>query len=359
MVVIVVSGMPGCGSSTSAKLLAKKLNLDFFSVGDFNKGHMKNKMETDRSISMWKTEKGASVKFHNQSDDMARKAAVKGCVVVEGKLAVRMVKQRDLSVWLKAGKNVRAERYAERDGTSFEEAIKRLNEKERLEKENFKKIYGFDYFDQEREADIIINTSDKTPEQITDMIISRIKRVFIVHRWEGKPAGDWYPSVKNEMEKKGWYVNALAMPDSAHPNEKKWVAALRSAVGEPNENTFLVGHSAGVMTILRYLESLDDGKRVGGCVLVAGWTDDLGYKQLSNFFKKPISWERVKAKCGNFVAIHSDNDPFVDMRHGHAFKAHLGAKLVVEHAKKHMTGGDGVKALPSVVEAIEKIYRRQ
>ena len=41
MPVIVISGKPGCGSSTTAKLLAKKLNLRHFSLGDYNKAHAK------------------------------------------------------------------------------------------------------------------------------------------------------------------------------------------------------------------------------------------------------------------------------------------------------------------------------
>ena len=45
MVVIVVSGMPVCGSSTAAKKLAKKLRLKYFSVGKEFKKHMKGKSQ--------------------------------------------------------------------------------------------------------------------------------------------------------------------------------------------------------------------------------------------------------------------------------------------------------------------------
>ena len=178
MVVIVISGQPGCGSSTVAKLLAKKLKLRHFSVGDYNKRHIKNAKETEKSIMMWKTKKGSSKKFHIDSDELARRHAKKGNIVIDGKLQVRLSKGLyDLGVWLKAPKSVRSKRYAKRDKISFSGAKKRLNEKESLERKNWLRIYGFDYFAQEKEADMVIDTARKKPEEIVGLIIKRLKGI--------------------------------------------------------------------------------------------------------------------------------------------------------------------------------------
>ena len=172
MVVVVVSGQPGCGNSTVAKLVAKRLKLKHFSVGDYNKKHAKGRTETDKSIAMWDPKRGTK-KFHNKSDALARKKARQGNIVIDAKLGIRMIKS-DFSVWLKAPRTVRAKRYAKRGRTSFKEAMKKLKEKERLERKNFKKIYGFDYFSQEKKADIVINTSNKIPKKIVDLIIKKL-----------------------------------------------------------------------------------------------------------------------------------------------------------------------------------------
>ncbi len=172
MVVIAFSGLPGTGSSTAGRLLAERLDLEFFSVGTYNKslaekfsGHAVEK-ETEKAVVVWRTEKGASKEFHIDSDDIARQKARKGNVVIEGKLAIRMIKGLcDFSVYIKAPADVRARRISGRDGTSFEEAKKTLVEKEKLETENWKRIYGFDYHDQ----------SDKTPGQIVDLIIKELR----------------------------------------------------------------------------------------------------------------------------------------------------------------------------------------
>ncbi len=355
MPVIVISGKPGCGSSTVAKLLAKKLGLRHFSLGDYNKSHAKKaKNETDRSLEMWRLEPQKLKKFHIHSDKYVRTIAKKGSIVIDAKLGIRMIKGLyDYGIWLTAPRGVRAKRYAKRGNTSIKDGMKKLLEKDALERSNWKKIYGFDSFSQSKDADLVINTGNKTPEQIVELIISKMKRVFIVHRWDANPKSDWYSWTKRELESSGFLVNILEMPDTHHPQQEKWVPHLAKAAGTPGENTFLVGHSAGVATILRYLEGLKKDEKIGGCVLVAGWVDDLGYRQLTNFVDKPFNWAKIKEHCKNFTVIDSDNDPYVKLHHGKAFQKHLKAKLITEHKKGHLDGDSKVKELDSVTQAIE------
>ncbi|KHO48287.1 MAG: hypothetical protein QT00_C0001G0301 [archaeon GW2011_AR5] len=354
MPVIVISGKPGCGSSTTAKLLAKRLQLRHFSLGDYNKSHSRAKKETDKSLDMWKI-KGQKLKsFHLHSDKLARSIAKHGDVVIDAKLGIRMIKGLyDCGIWLTASGSVRTKRYAKRDSITLSDAARKLREKELAERKNWKNIYGFDYFTQEKEADIVIDTGNRTPEQIVDMIISRMKRVFIVHRWNANPKSDWYVHCREELEKKGFIASVPRMPNTRKPALAEWLPFLRKAIGAPTGNTFLVGHSAGVATILRYLETLKKGEKIGGCVLVAGWTDNLGYKQLTSFVSKPFNWKKIRRHCKSFVVIDSDNDPYVKLYHGKAFEKQLKAKLITERGKGHLDDDSRVKKLPSVIKTIK------
>lgn len=107
---------------------------------------------------------------------------------------------------------------------------------------------------------------------------------------------------------------------------------------------------------MRYLESLSNDKRVRGTVLVAGFTDDLGYPELTNFFKTPIDFNKIKQRCDQFVAINSDNDPYVDLKYGNILKEKLGAKLIIKHNKGHFSGASDNEAaclsLPDVTQSI-------
>src|SRR3989344_7483198 len=150
-------------------------------------------------------------------------------------------------------------------------------------------------------------------------------KAIIVHCWGGSPEYCWYPSAKKELKRHGFEVTVPAFSDTDAPNLGKWLPVLRAVVGTPSEDLYLIGHSLGCITILRYLESLAPGQQVGGVVLVAGFTDDLSAidtieDELKNFFQTPIQWELIKSHAKHFVAIHSDDDPFVSLKYGDIFR---------------------------------------
>lgn len=184
------------------------------------------------------------------------------------------------------------------------------------------------------------------------------KRVFIIHGWEGYSGEGWFPWLKGELEGKGFEVTVPAMPNPADPEIKAWTHHLAQLVGEPDESTYLVGHSIGVQAILRYLESIE-GKKVGGVVLVAGFFAlvDLGDEEdeavVRPWLTTSIDCEVVKRATTNITAIFSDNDKWVPLEQNkRMFEERLGAKTVVQHNKGHFSGSDNIKELPIVLEVL-------
>ena len=94
-------------------------------------------------------------------------------------------------------------------------------------------------------------------------------------------------------------------------------------------------------------------------MLVAGFTDDLGFKELENFFVTEINFKKIKNSAKNFVAIHSDDDPYVPVKHGNILKDQLGAKLIIKHKAKHFSGPvddeESCIELPDVITSIEEM----
>ncbi|MBI3093032.1 MAG: alpha/beta hydrolase [Candidatus Levybacteria bacterium] len=185
------------------------------------------------------------------------------------------------------------------------------------------------------------------------------KRAFLIHGWEGYPEEGWRPWLKQELEEKGFTVVVPSMPDTENPKIKVWVSHLAKIVGTPNKTDYFVGHSLGCITILRYFETLKDNQKVGGSVLVAGFAHDLeydGYKgELSSFFQTAVNWEKIKKHCNKFIAIHSDDDPWVPVKHSKIYKEKLGAKAIVMHKMKHFSGDDGITQLPIVLDSVLKL----
>lgn len=177
------------------------------------------------------------------------------------------------------------------------------------------------------------------------------KRVFFIHGWEGSPEEGWRPWLKERLEEKRFTVINLSMPNTNYPQMGEWIATLSDAVGRPDKDCYFVGHSLGCITILRYLERLPEGKKVGGALLVAAFTEDLGINEIKNFFTKDINWEKIKKHCNNFTVLLSDNDKYVPLSYGDIFKKKLNAKVIIKHNMGHFNGNDVIKELPPVLDA--------
>lgn len=190
------------------------------------------------------------------------------------------------------------------------------------------------------------------------------KRLFIVHGWDGHPNEGWFPWLKAKLESKGWQVVVPQLPDAAHPRIETWVPALAKAVGTANSQTYFVGHSMGCQTILRYIDSLPAGSKVGGAVFVAGFLKRLVglevYAQIRKtaqlWLETPLDLGVVRSRIPKSIAIFSDDDPFVLLDESAGFRDKLDSEIIVEHDKGHLNGPtDGVMELPSVLEAVQKL----
>ena len=78
------------------------------------------------------------------------------------------------------------------------------------------------------------------------------KRVLIIHGWESNSREHWFLAEKERLEKLGYEVVVPDMPNTLHPQKEEWVKVIEDF--NPDENSILIGHSLGGVTILRYLE---------------------------------------------------------------------------------------------------------
>lgn len=191
-----------------------------------------------------------------------------------------------------------------------------------------------------------------------------MKRIYLIHGWGGSPEEGWRPWLKRELEKEGFSVFNLSMPNTNNPKLNEWLDLLTQKVGIPNKDTYFIGHSLGCITILRYLEALKENQKIGGAILVAGFSDiNINTGEIENinkiatFFKTNVNFEKIKNHCKRFIAIHSNNDPYVPLRYADIFKEKLSAEIIVEKNMKHFSGDDGIIKLPIALESIKKLTK--
>lgn len=183
-----------------------------------------------------------------------------------------------------------------------------------------------------------------------------MKRVFIVHGYTGYPEKNWFPWLKAELEKLGLEVTVPAMPNTEAPKLNEWLPYLQETVGNPDEETYLVGHSLGSPTILRYLESLEDSQIVGGALLVAGFAEPLPHlPELDSFTAGTWDDEKVKPHAKKIAIINSDNDEAVPFFNGEHVRDRFNAELITAHSLGHINEKAGVKEVPFVLEKLKEM----
>jgi uncharacterized protein len=189
-----------------------------------------------------------------------------------------------------------------------------------------------------------------------------MKRAFIVHKWGGTPSSDWYPWLKESLEAKGISTFVLSMPDTDEPKMENWVPYLAAEVGDPDSNTYLIGHSMGCQAILRYLERLKPDEIIGGALLVASFItikkgsmsseDDMVLKP---WLERKIDLQKAGKHANSIVSICSDNDPYIPADDAELFRKELGSKVIMIPKAGHFTQGDGYKELHVALNEILKM----
>ena len=186
-------------------------------------------------------------------------------------------------------------------------------------------------------------------------------RVFLIHGFEGTPNGGWRPWLMAQLGLKDVFACSLAMPSPENPSSQEWIREISRAVGAPNEQTFLVGHSLGVPAILQYLQSLNEGERIGGAVLVSGpfqnVTDEYRSK-LESFFVPPFDFTKIKNACNQFAVLHGTNDPLVSFTDAESFGQALECSVVAVPNGGHLNGSSGWRELPQALSALEGFLKR-
>lgn len=208
------------------------------------------------------------------------------------------------------------------------------------------------------EAKDVLERIMKLREEILNLLL-KMKRAFIVHRWDGTPKSDWYPWLKKELEKKGFKVEVPTMPNTSEPKINDWVNHLKKVVGKLDNKTSFIGHSIGCQTIIRFLEKETYNSKLGNVVFVAGWfkLDNLEGEEVeaiaNPWIDTPIDFNKIKPKLSKLSVFLSTNEPhgFIE-ENSKMFKEGLDAKIIILKDRGHFTADDGVNKLPEILNEL-------
>ena len=168
--IITVSGPPGTGTTTLAREMARKLDLDWINSGDLFR-----KIARDRNMSLKELGRLAeqSPEIDYLIDDAQKKIAIKLGGVFEGRLSGHLL-DADLKILLRAGQRVRAERIAAREGGLVEDALLEGNIRNECEARRYKKYYNIDLGDH-GVYDLVIDTETWDAKGVLEIALAAVR----------------------------------------------------------------------------------------------------------------------------------------------------------------------------------------
>jgi uncharacterized protein len=184
------------------------------------------------------------------------------------------------------------------------------------------------------------------------------KRIFIIHGYSASPEDHWFPWLKSELERDGLTLTILKMPNSKSPDASMWTQFIQSNVKAPDENTYFIAHSLGCIALLRYLDILSVGAKIGGMVLVAGFLETLPHlPELDGFVTTNLSQKHLIEICSQRAVIASLDDPAVPYEKTERLSVFLQAKLRTVKFGGHFLATDGFTQFPEAYEELSAIIK--
>jgi len=175
MVTITISGTPGSGKSTVAQLLEKRLGIPYVYSGMiFRTLAKKYDMSLEDFGKYCETHENVDKKIDEEQLDVLKK----GNVIIEGRLAGWLSYEHKIpafTVFIDADIDIRAARIVERENGTVEQRKREIRKRERSEALRYKQYYGVELSNNSI-YDLVIDSSEKTAEEIVDIILKHVKK---------------------------------------------------------------------------------------------------------------------------------------------------------------------------------------
>ena len=195
--------------------------------------------------------------------------------------------------------------------------------------------------------------------QILQRWIFKMKNCIIVH---GSPSRDkrnddnyipdnnkhWMPWLRKNLEEKGINVEIPLMPTPWNPDYNEWKKEFEKL--NINENSILIGHSAGGAFLVRWLG--ETNKKIKKLILISASkkSPDTSERviELCDFDVNP----KLKELIDKTIVFTSDNEPEYRIENAKDYATELNGELIILNNKGHFCARDGVIEFPELLDKI-------
>lgn len=166
---IAISGKSGCGNSSVSRLVAEKLNLRLINY-TFKDMAAERGMGFEEFCSLAEQDLSYDIELDKKQVELARD----GDCVLGSRLAIWVLEDADLKVYLNASPATRAARISRREGGTVEEQMEATLARDARDRARYLKLYGIDN-DKYDFADLILETDRMNQYEAAEKILAALE----------------------------------------------------------------------------------------------------------------------------------------------------------------------------------------
>jgi cytidylate kinase len=171
---VAISGKSGCGNTTVSSILAKTLGVSFINF-TFRSLSKETGISLEQIIQNAKT----SDWYDKQVDGRQIELAMQDSCVLGSRLAIWMLKNANLKVYLYASEAVRTARIQIREGGSLDDIVEFTRLRDGEDTRRYKELYNIDNNDYSF-ADLVVDTELYEPQAIVKLVLDELRSRHLI-----------------------------------------------------------------------------------------------------------------------------------------------------------------------------------
>lgn len=179
-----------------------------------------------------------------------------------------------------------------------------------------------------------------------------MENYLIIHGSFGSSEGNWFPWLKEQLEKDNKKVLVPQMPVGIDKqNFDSWSEVLNKI--DINEFTTIIAHSIAPIFICKYL--ITNKIKVKKLIFVCGFNNYFGINRDFDTVNGPMyidNYTDIKNYCDNIICYYSDNDPYVKYEVEKEFASSISNKEYVIKGGGHINSESGYTSFEAILKSL-------